>query len=63
MEVVVRVQDTRPFAPRFDLYYGGMTDVEYTVSVTDTLTGVARVSKNNAGQVGGGVDRGSFPAN
>lgn len=63
VEVVVRVQDTRPFAPRFDIYYGGMTDLGYTVTVTDTQTGATRQYVNNAGTVGGGVDRTSFPAN
>ncbi len=63
VEVVVRIQDTRPFAPRFDVYYGGMTDVGYTVTVTDTQTGTTRTYNNTAGTVGGGVDRSSFPAN
>jgi hypothetical protein len=63
VEVVVRVQDTRPFASRFDIYYGGMTDVGYTVTVTDTQTGATRQYTNVASQVGGGVDRGSFAAN
>jgi hypothetical protein len=63
VEVVVRIQDTRPFAPRFDVYYGGMTDVGYVVTVSDTQTGVTRQYRNNAGNVGGGVDRASFPAN
>jgi hypothetical protein len=63
VEVVVRVQDTRPFAPRFDIYYGGMTDVEYTITVTDTQTGTTRAYHKNAGTVSGGVDRTSFPAN
>ena len=63
VEVVVRVQDTRPFAPRFDIYYGGMTDVGYTVTVTDTQTGTTRQYTNTVGTVGGGVDRTSFPAN
>jgi len=63
VEVVVRVQDTRPFAPRFDVYYGGMTDVGYTVTVTDTQTGTTRQYSNTVGNVGGGVDRNSFPAN
>jgi hypothetical protein len=63
VEVVVRLVDARPFAPRFDLYYGGLTDVEYTVTVTDTQTGTTRQYHNNPGVVGGGVDRASFPAN
>jgi hypothetical protein len=63
VEVVVRVVDARPFASRFDIYYGGLTDVEYWVNVTDTVTGRTRQYHNNANTVGGGVDRGSFPAN
>jgi len=63
VEVVVRIQDTRPFAPRFDVYYGGMTDVGYSVTVSDTQTGVTRQYFNTVGTVGGGVDRTSFPAN
>lgn len=60
VEVVVRLQDTRPFAPRFDVYFGGMTDVGYTVSVTDTTTGATRLYSNQVGRVGGAVDRTSF---
>ena len=63
VEVVVRIQDTRPFAPRFDVYCGGMTYVGYTVTVTDTQTDTTRQYANTVGTVGGGVDRASFPAN
>ena len=63
IEVVVRVQDARPFAPRFDIYYGGLTDLEYTVRVTDTKSGVTKTYRNPPGTVGGGVDRVTFPAN
>ncbi|HEX6085334.1 MAG TPA: fibronectin type III domain-containing protein [Thermoanaerobaculia bacterium] len=63
VEVVVRLQDARPFAPRFDVYFGGMTDVGYTVRVTDSTTGMTRLYSNQAGRVGGGVDRASFSTN
>ena len=63
VEVVVRIVDARPFAPRFDVYFGGMTDVEYTVTVKDTQSGLTKTYKNDPGKVGGGVDRISFPAN
>lgn len=63
IEVVVRIQDTRPFgANRFDVYYGGLTDLEYTVTVTDTQKNVTRTYRNPPGTVGGGVDRTSFTA-
>ena len=55
VEVVVRISDARPAgAPRFDIYYGGLTDVEYTVSVTDTQSGRSKQYTNKAGTVGGG---------
>lgn len=63
IEVVVRIQDTRPFgANRFDVYYGGLTDLEYTVTVVDTQKNVTRTYRNAPGTVGGGVDRTSFTA-
>ncbi len=64
IEAVVRVQDTRPFGlNRFDVYYGGLTDLEYTVSVTDVVKGVSKTYRNEPGNVGGGVDRTTFTTN
>ena len=64
VEVVVRIQDARPFGlNRFDVYYGGLTDLEYTVSVTDTQKGTTKTFRNPPGVVGGGVDRSTFTAN
>ncbi|HEX6085261.1 MAG TPA: fibronectin type III domain-containing protein [Thermoanaerobaculia bacterium] len=64
IEVVVRIQDARPFGQnRFDIYYGGLTDLEYTVTVTDTFNGRTATYHNPPGLVGGGVDRTGFPAN
>lgn len=64
IEVVVRIQDTRTFGlNRFDIYYGGLTDLEYTVTVTDTVKGVTKTYRNPPGTVGGGVDRVTFTAN
>ena len=39
IEAVVRLGDTRPFANRFDVYFGSMTDVPLTVTVIDKATG------------------------
>ncbi|HEX6085257.1 MAG TPA: hypothetical protein VF266_12080 [Thermoanaerobaculia bacterium] len=64
IEVVVRIQDTRPFGlNRFDVYYGGLTDLEYTVTVTDTQKSVSKTYRNPPGTVGGSVDRTTFTAN
>jgi len=62
-EIMVRIADARPFAPRFDVYYGGLTDLEYWVNVTDTVTGTTRSYYNPPGKLGAGLDRTSFPAN
>jgi hypothetical protein len=63
IEVVVRIQDARPFGlNRFDVYYGGLTDLEYVVTVTDVLKSVTKTYRNVPGSVGGGVDRTSFVA-
>jgi len=61
VEVVVRVQDAHPFGiPRFDIYYGGMTDFPYTVIVTDTQTGKRKEYQFSGGTPAGGVDRTTF---
>lgn len=62
VEVIVRLWDARPYAPRFDVFIGGLTDVEYTVAIRDMLSGRERTYVNQVGQVGGKVDRVSFPA-
>ena len=63
IEVVVRIQDARPFGlNRFDVYYGGLTDLEYVVTVTDVLKSVTKTYRNAPGTVGGGVDRTTFVA-
>ena len=62
IEAVVRLQDTRPFANRIDVYFGGMTDIEFTVTVIDRQTGTTRQYFKPAGLSSGvgAVDRGSF---
>jgi hypothetical protein len=62
IEVVVRLVDARPYANRFDVYIGGLTDVQYTVDIADTQTGRTFTYVNVVGQVGGKVDRVTFPA-
>lgn len=62
-EIMVRIADSRPYAPRFDVYYGGLTDLEYWVNVTDTVTGTTRSYHNAPGKLSAGLDRSSFPAN
>ena len=64
VEVVVRIQDTRPFGlNRFDVYYAGLTDLEYTITVTDTQKGTTKTYRNPPGSTLAGFDRTTFTAN
>jgi hypothetical protein len=48
-ELAVKVLDGRPVNSRFWVYYGALSNVEYTVTVTDLLTGAVREYFNPAG--------------
>ena len=59
-EWMVRFSDARPFASRIDLFHGGLTDVELTIEVLDTKTGVRREYGKGAFSLSGAVDRTSY---
>jgi hypothetical protein len=59
-EVLVKILDGRAVNGRFWLFYGSLTDVEYTVTVTDRTTGRTRVYSKAAGASCGGVDTETF---
>ncbi|HSK76603.1 MAG TPA: ELWxxDGT repeat protein [Thermoanaerobaculia bacterium] len=46
VEVVAKVLDGRPVNGRFWLFYGALSNVEYTLTVTDTTTGKVKTYKN-----------------
>jgi photosystem II stability/assembly factor-like uncharacterized protein len=50
IELVVKVVDGRPVNGKFWVFYGALSNVEYFVTVTDTLTGVTRTYSNPNGQ-------------
>lgn len=60
VEWMVRFSDVRPFANRIDFFHGGLSDVEYTVEVMDTVTGLQRSYPVKPFSLAGGVDRQSF---
>lgn len=61
LEVVVKVIDGEAINGNFWIFYGGMTTLHYTLTVTDTDTGVVRTYQNTAGDLCGDADIGAFP--
>lgn len=62
VELMVRVSDVRPWENQYHIYYGGLSDVEFFISVTDTVTGKTVEYHKAANSLKGEVDRKSFPA-
>ena len=46
VEMVIKVLDACAFADRFWVFAGGLTNVEVDITVTDTLTGDAKIYRN-----------------
>ncbi len=59
-ELVVKALDGGALNGHLWLFYGALTDLEYWLTVTDTLTGASRVYYNPPGAVCGGVDLRAF---
>jgi ELWxxDGT repeat protein len=60
VEVVLKVLDGRPVNGRFWVFYGALSSVEYTLTVTDTMTGARKVYTNPSGRLASGADTGAF---
>ncbi len=50
VEVVLKVLDGQPVNGRFWVFYGALSNVEYTLTVTDTITGHIRTYTNPSGR-------------
>ena len=61
LELMVKVLDGTSINLRYWLYAGALSNVEYTLMVTDTLTGVERTYHNPAGQFASLADVTAFP--
>jgi hypothetical protein len=61
LELMVKVLDGTSVNLRYWLYAGALSNVEYTLTVTDTLTGVERTYHNPAGQFASLADVTAFP--
>ncbi len=60
IELVVKALDGRAINGKFWLFYGALSDVEYTIRVRDTLTGAVRSYRNPPGELCGVGDTNAF---
>lgn len=62
VELVFKLLDGRGLNEHFWVFYGALSDVEYTLSVTDRETGEFREYRNPPGEICGRGDTMAFPA-
>jgi ELWxxDGT repeat protein len=60
VEVMLKVLDGRAVNGKFWVLYGALSNVEYTLTVTDTQTGAVRKYVNPAGRLASVADTGAF---
>lgn len=57
-EVFVKMLDGRPVNGNFWVFYGGLTDLEYTLTVKDTIANTTKTYSKTGGTSNGGFDVG-----
>ncbi|HYG62354.1 MAG TPA: hypothetical protein VEL74_07220, partial [Thermoanaerobaculia bacterium] len=57
VELVVKAL---PFQDRIAVFYGALSDLDYTITVTDTRTGAVKAYSNPSGNFCGGIDNQAF---
>jgi hypothetical protein len=62
LELMVKVLDGGGVNGHFWVFYGALSDVEYTIKVTDTATGATRTYHNAAHHLASGADVTAFTA-
>lgn len=62
VEIVVKLVDGSAFNDRFWVYFGSLSNVEFTLTVTDTVTGESKPYFNPLGSFGSFGDIDAFPA-
>jgi len=60
-EVIVKVLDGTGLNGHFWAFYSGLSDLEYTLTITDTATGLVREYRNPPGELTGEADTRAFP--
>jgi hypothetical protein len=62
LELMVKVLDGGGVNGHFWVFYGALSDVEYTITVTDTATGSQKTYHNPLHHLASGTDLDAFPA-
>jgi hypothetical protein len=60
VELMIKALDGRAFNNKFWVFYGALSDVEYTITVTDTATGVVKTYSNVSGTLASVADAAAF---
>lgn len=60
VELVIKVLDGRAFNGMYWVFYGALSNVRYTITVTDTQTGNVKTYLNPEGQLGSVADTAAF---
>jgi hypothetical protein len=60
IELVVKVVDGRSFNGKFWVFYGALSNVEYRITVTDSVTGDVKVYSNPSGRLASVADTAAF---
>ncbi|HEX6899835.1 MAG TPA: hypothetical protein VF789_08980 [Thermoanaerobaculia bacterium] len=61
LELLIKVLDGRIVNGHFWVYYGALSDVDYTITVTDTRTGAEKTYHNPQGRLASRADVQAFP--
>ncbi len=60
IELMIKVVDGRAFNNKFWVFYGALSDVEYTITVSDTATGAVKTYFNPSGTLASVSDTAAF---
>ena len=60
VELVIKVLDGRGINGHYWVFYGALSNVGYTVTVTDTQTGTVRSYENPSGTLASSADTSAF---
>ena len=60
VELVVKVLDGRAINGKFWVFYGALSDVQYTITITDTVTHARRTYVNPQGHMASAADTSAF---